>query len=152
MAKLKDGTTIGEKVAAVIEDIQDAISDHIAEDVHDQPQPPEEHGNADHSETFAVDGDEQPPESHGNQAHDETFAVDGDEQPPEEHGSQSHSSDVVHDGQNATLGDTTHDLVDTENVDISEGIKLPIKEEGDTAEEGEIAVSPDGTLLVAKEE
>ena len=28
------------------------------------PQPPEEHGNAAHSETFAVDGDAQPPESH----------------------------------------------------------------------------------------
>ena len=53
------------------------VNDHIAEDVHDQPQPPESHG------------------------------------------SESHSSDVVHDGENATLGDTTHDSIDTDDAQVN---------------------------------
>ena len=145
------------------------------------------HGNAAHSETFAVDGDAQPPEEHGdtehddtvpsqsdvdgkaddphgNAAHSETFAVDGDPQPPEEHGdtehddtvpsqsdvdgkaddphgSESHSSEVVHEGEDATFGDTTHDSVSTDSVS---GDVVSRTEAIDNLE-GNLYLEPEGT-------
>ena len=80
----------GDSVAGVID-----IETHRETEVHDEPQPAQTHGNEDHTETFAVDGDAQPPEEHGNEAHSETFAVDGDAQPPEEHGNEAHSETFV---------------------------------------------------------
>ena len=76
------------------------------------------HGNAAHTDTFAIDGDAQPPEEHGdtqhddtvpsqsdvdakaddphgNAAHSETFAVDGDTQPPESHGNDAHTTNFT---------------------------------------------------------
>jgi hypothetical protein len=43
------------------------------------------HGNEDHSETFAVDGDPQPPEDHGNEAHTTAYAADP-------HGNEAHDA------------------------------------------------------------
>jgi len=51
------------------------IETHRETEVHDEPQPPEEHNNDAHSETFAVDGDAQPPEEHANEAHSKEFVT-----------------------------------------------------------------------------
>ena len=60
----------GDSVAGVID-----IETHRETEVHDEPQPAQTHGNEDHTETFAVDGDAQPPEEHANEAHSETFVT-----------------------------------------------------------------------------
>lgn len=47
---------------------------------------PAEHGNSQHSQTYAVDGDPQPPEEHGNGSHSTNYAADSD--------LQNHTSDT----------------------------------------------------------
>ena len=64
----------------------------------------------------------------------------------EEHGEEHERIDdeAVFEGDDATLGDTTH-----QSVSAEDSLTVPEAEEGDTAEERQIAVSPEGELLVA---
>lgn len=57
------------------------IENHRSNETHDQPQPPENHGNEDHNVTFAQDGDSQPPENHGNGSHNTNYLDSNDYNP-----------------------------------------------------------------------
>ena len=57
------------------------------------------------------------------------------------HGSESHSSEVVHEGEDATLGDTTHDSVTTDSVS---GNVVSRTEAIDNLE-GNLYLEPEGT-------
>ena len=82
--------------------------------------------------------DDKADDPHGNESHDVTFAEDGDEQPPESHD---------HNGDSINPNSVTTDSLEAEN-----SLTVPEAEEGDTAEERQIAVSPEGELLIAKEQ
>ena len=49
----------------------------------------------------------------------DSLQADVDGKADEPHGSESHSADVVHDGEDATLGNTTHDSVSTESASVN---------------------------------
>ena len=129
----------------VLGDVDERVGEHREEEVHDQEQPPETHGDTEHDATVPSqsDVDSKADDPHGNAAHSETFAVDGDAQPPEEHGdtehdatvpsqsdvdskaddphgSESHSSEVVHEGDieiDLIEVQSESDLPDPENLD-----------------------------------
>ena len=105
------------------------------------------HGNAAHTETFAVDGDAQPPEEHGNEAHSETFAVDGDTQPPEEHGDTEHDDTVPSQSDVDAKADDPHDnSAHSETFTTTDDNVEGFATEGD---EGTVPTSQgDGTLAM----
>ena len=100
---------------------EDDIEDHRQNDVHVEPQEPEEHGNQKHEKDYITEGevdggapsphgnahhdpefseeghshDEHADDPHGNESHNSTFAVDGDAQPPESHGNEAHKENYL---------------------------------------------------------
>jgi ribulose bisphosphate carboxylase small subunit len=58
-------------------DVDLSVESHRQDETHDQPQPNQDHGNEDHTSTFAVDGDAQPPETHGNGSHTTNYSAEG---------------------------------------------------------------------------
>ena len=62
------------------------------------------------------------------------------------HGSESHSSEVVHEGEDAAFGETTHDSVSTEKASIGSITSNLGEIERDTVAQWSGAVGPDGVV------
>lgn len=94
----------GEDSVAGVSDIET----HRETEVHDEPQPAQTHGNEDHTETFAVDGDAQPPEEHANEVHTEDFETEsGAQQRVDDHESETSGVHGVESGDIASTDDVS---------------------------------------------
>lgn len=129
------------------------IEDHRQNEVHTEPQQPQEHGNGKHEKDYITEGevdvgapsphgnahhdpafaesdhghDKYAEDSHGNEAHTEDFSVDGDKQPPEKHGNGAHEEEFV----SEPLADKGTSLANISEQYTTEGYKWGVKDTND---------------------